>query len=1010
MKKTLNQFVINDLYHFYKRCEERWRYKKSLFPHQLFERERLEYQLSKLEDKLYSCIGTLNCTAYISKEPKPFEDRLKGKERQLVIGDKWAELVFDCAWMQIQGEIPQYDDKQELVFLVNVGGEGLVCDKNGVEKQGITCYASDYDYTLGLPIKQVVVAEGLYQGSKVDFWIDAAANDLFGKTKGQSKLQRLEIAVINKETRALYYDLQVLLSAYDYSNEADRNKQLLRDVKRALKNPSHVTEESAKNHRAVLARYLTEMNHEVTFEYSAIGHAHLDLAWLWPIRESKRKGARTFASQILNISRYPNYVFGASQAQLFSWLKDDYPMLYEKLKELAKGKNFEVQGATWVEMDSNLIGGESLIRQFFYGKQFFRDEFNQEMKILWLPDSFGYSPCLPQVMKLAGVPYFLTQKMSWNTVNKFPYHTFWWEGLDGSTALAHMLPESTYNSPVTAQKMTFGVRNYQEKAISHQAMMLFGIGDGGGGPGFEHIERAERLKDIKGLPKVKMEKSVELLEKLDDGETKYPLHRGELYLERHQGTYTTQSKNKWYNRKMEFALRNVELLTAIALALEIPIPMSKDRIEEIWKEVLLYQFHDILPGSSIDRVYSESVEKYGVLLNEVECAIGQLAETIFGSSCYMNLNAFDIEQLIEKDGDWFWLKVPQVGAASIDSNKRITEFYAQASNDAIENDRIRIVFREGVIISLYDKTLCREFAVKADPMAVFSQYKDVGDAWDIRPVRYQNSQKKAVLKCFSIQTSGAMAFADVEFVLGKSTIKQRVSIVDGSNLVTIDIDVDCSQSSSMMRVAFPTTIYSDQCSFNVQFGHITRSTKESTSFEKAQYEVSGQKFVDLSSEAWGISLINDGKYGYRAKNNVIDVNLIRSPKKGPGSHIDQGHHHIKLALYTHAGSLSSDTYEQAYRLNNPLIHVKGENPSPNYNAFIENSNSAIILEGVKVAEDGQGMILHLYNCENKENSTEITLVGRTPKTLVDVMENTICDMDSGLLFNPFELKCVKFLF
>lgn len=739
----------------------------------------------------------------------------------------------------------------------------------------------------------------------------------------------------------------------------------------------------------------------------AVGHAHLDLAWKWPIRESKRKGARTFSTQLHNIEKYPDYIFGASQAQLYDWIKEDYPQIYERVLEASKTPNWDVQGATWVEMDSNLISGESMIRQFYYGKKFFREEFGQDMKILWLPDSFGYSACLPQVMKLAGVPYFLTQKISWNTVNKFPYHTFKWQSPDGSEVFAHMLPDDTYNGPVKGSRLKFGEKNYQERAISSNAMMLYGIGDGGAGPGYEHIERMHRFKDLSHMPKVTPKKALDSFKILDDGKTNYPTHIGELYLERHQGTYTTQSKNKKYNRKCEFALKNYEYLMLLAKDCDIDIPISAEKLEKIWKEVLLYQFHDILPGSSINRVYDESVARYEKILAHLNEGIESLSNKLFGKGL-LNLNSFSQSGIFKVDSEWYYSDVPAMGFASVSQMKKVKKFTVRATQNIIENEKLRVQFKDGCIVSLFDKVLNQEFVQNGKRMGVFSGYTDVGDCWDIHPVNYQKSRRNAKCTSFETNLDGARATAMSEFKLGASTIRCLYILTQNSELLEMELTIDCHQKRQMMRVEFPVTVVSDECSFNVPFGHIKRATTENNSVEKAQYEVSGQKFVDLSNDKYGISIINDCKYGYRCKGSVIDIDLIRSPFGGPGTNVDQGVHTLKLAIYTHSGELASDTYKYAYQINNVPVAVNGIGGLENFAPF-KCDNDNIILESVKTSDDDNGAVLRLYNCSESVQKCAVSFDGYEVSGITDIMEDEVNAVDELLHFRPFELKLIKII-
>jgi alpha-mannosidase len=369
------------------------------------------------------------------------------------------------------------------------------------------------------------------------------------------------------------------------------------------------SEAEAGNARSVLAKELNKQGGASSLKISAIGHAHIDLAWLWPLRETRRKAARTFSTALMLLEKYPNYIFGASQPQLYAWVQQDYPALYEKVKKKIAEGRWEVQGAMWVEADTNIAGGEALVRQILYGKKYFQKEFNQDMRILWLPDVFGYSGALPQILRKSGIEYFMTTKLSWNIYNKFPHHTFLWSGIDGSEVLAHMPPEGTYNSAASPTSIHKAEAEYMDKGIADECLMLFGIGDGGGGPGEEHLERLERERNLEGLLPIKQEPSIQFFDRLALQRENYKKWHGELYLERHQGTYTTQAKSKRYNRKIEILLRELEFISVLA-QLERNESYPDETIERLWKELLLYQFHDILPGSSIHRVYEESLHHY----------------------------------------------------------------------------------------------------------------------------------------------------------------------------------------------------------------------------------------------------------------------------------------------------------------------------------------------------------------------------------------------------------------
>lgn len=978
------------------------------------EREKAERFSDMLFDNSYNTVGKLNCRAYVSEEPLPFEEKFSGKAITLCEGDKWAEDVFDCAWFHITGTLPDDINKDDAVLILNVGGEGLLYDLQGNMVQSITCYSAEFGGgELGTPIKRIIpLYDNLINGREIDFWIDCGANDLFGCMENQSRVKELQMALINREVRALAFDVQVLLSVYDFGSDREFADEVFAAIKKIMYCGT-IDESTAVEYRAMLAPLLSRKNDaENVFTYSAIGHAHLDLAWEWPIRESKRKGARTFITQMRNMERYDDYIFGASQAQLYLWIKEQYPDLYEKIKKLADTPKWDVQGATWVEPDSNLIGAESMIRQFYYGKKFFKEEFGKDMEIFWVPDSFGYSGCLPQVMKLAGVKYFLTQKMSWSIYNKFPYHTFNWKGIDGTSVLAHMLPEDTYNSPMRGDFLVNGEKKYTQRDISDISMSLFGIGDGGAGPGYEHIERACRFKDLKGMPRVRFEKSMDFFSRLDNG-TAYPTYNGELYLERHQGTYTTRAKNKWYNRKCEIVIKNYEMLVPVAEAQGITLPIERDEIDKIWQELLLYQFHDILPGSSINRVYVECEARYEIIYNKLANSVDYLINMLVKKKAVVNFNPYSYEKAVKINDKWYRVNVPALGYKLLEKGKEISAFNAVCGYDFIENDRVRVAFKDGCVSSLFNKILGKEFIKANTKAAVVSQYADNGDCWDIENCRadYISTKQDAVCTAFSTYTDGAKAGALAEYKIGDCTVKQEFYIIDGDVNVYVDLTLDVNQKSSMLRIAFPVSIKSDECKFNLQFGHISRPTTENNSIEMAQFEVSGQKFVDMSENDFGISLINDCKYGYRCKNDIIDMNLVRSPKGGPGKNVDQGIHRIKYALFTHAGQLSTETYKQAYLLNNPLIITDGEPAEQGSSTgFYDTDNDSIVLETIKTADDGSGIIARFYNSSETEQTAKVSIKGYKISEIVDITENCIERIcDDTITLHSFGLINIKFI-
>ncbi|MBO7385353.1 MAG: alpha-mannosidase, partial [Clostridia bacterium] len=498
------------------------------------------------------------------------------------------------------GKVPVSAAGRDVVLLIDVNGEGCIVDKNGVPVLGITNKASDFDRNHGEPGKRVcplfLPAKG---GEEIDVWMDAGLNDLFGNLHDNGVIKEADIAVRNNAILSLYYDVEVLEEMSRVLPQDRARTCLIREkLYEVATRVTEWTEEAALWAKEVLRPCLEAKGGDSALTLSAIGHSHLDLAWLWPLRETKRKGMRTFATVMHYFDLYPEYQFVQSQAQLYDWIKELQPALYAKVKRKAAEGRWEPNGAMWVEPDCNMPCGESFVRQFLYGQKFFKQEFGRYCDVCFLPDTFGYSAALPQIIKGAGVKYFTTQKMSWNSVNRFPYQSFTWQGMDGSDVLAHMLPEQNYLSSAMPRAIKMNEENYYEKGKSSHALMLFGIGDGGGGPSEEHLERIKRQKNLPGQIPIVQETTSQFFKKLETEQDRLPRWVGEMYLEYHQGTLTTQARSKKWNRKTELGLRDAELISAAAETLGGP-GYPAEELEKVWKEALLYQFHDILPGSSI---------------------------------------------------------------------------------------------------------------------------------------------------------------------------------------------------------------------------------------------------------------------------------------------------------------------------------------------------------------------------------------------------------------------------
>lgn len=958
-------------------------------------------RLLAISDKIYKVVGKMSCEAALSKEPIAKDDLSKAYFAPLSKGEIWGEK-FDCGWFRFKGQIPENCKGKHVVALINITGEGVVY-RDGKITQGITRVIDTVDFVQAIKGKQVVElfasAEG---GENIELLVDGGYNH-----GGKAKLVRKDIAVCDDEALAYYYDyLTLTMLLLTYGQNTHLTKERCAEIKKALNVSYKLSKKSFKDAHDVLKATLSVPMEDKCTEYTAIGHAHIDLAWLWPIRETKRKGVRTFANALRNIERYPGYKFGASQAQLFQWVKEEDPELYSRFKEQIKKGNVEVQGGMWTENDCNIPCGESIIRQFLYGEKFFTDEFGKHCKVVWLPDVFGYPASLPQIIKKCGRDYFMTIKLTWNMQNKFPYKTFMWKGIDGTGVLSHMAPQGTYNSSASPLALINSDKgNPQEKEID-KALLIFGIGDGGGGPGEAHIEFTEREKNCKGLDKVVRRPAVDFFEDLEKGYSEViPEYDGELYLEKHQGTYTSQARNKKYNRLMERELHNVEWLLAVAKTKGIKYD-CKD-LENIWKEVLLYQFHDIIPGSSIKRVYDESLARYEVLHKQIVSMRDELVGLISENKVLGAVNpiGFDRKEFVKQGDDWYEADVKAYSAASL---KKVGESKTlTAGDDFIENDLVRVVFaNDGSISSLTDKKnnkeLCDGYLNK---LVVYSDPRMHYNAWDIN-IDYPKMKKSYFApESSKSYVDGKQVVRETVYKYHDSRLTQKVILTEGSMLVDFDTKADWDEAFKMLRADFKPSVYGDVVNCDIQFGNVDRSTLDDTSVHKAQFEICAHKFVNVDDGKYGVGVMTDCKYGYRVKQGIISLNLLRSPKY-PDPTCDICEHRFRYAFYPHVGKWQdSDIVEKAYCYNNPLLICETGDIQSLFDV-----KGDVIVETVKPAEDKKGIVARIYERKGADCSAALNPKFEYKKAyLTDMLEGNRQAVDKlNLKFGKYEIKTLYF--
>jgi alpha-mannosidase len=1000
---------------------------------------QLDTVLSLIGDAVYTTVDTLKVTAFRTTEPVSYQQRTTGEKLELFIGQSWGKL-FDCAWFHFTGVIPAEAVGKPVALLLDVNGEMCVFDDNGVPRRGLTNVASEYDYSLGKPGKHVLkLTSNALENEPVNIWADAGCNDLFGRVQENGVIKEAFIAICREDLRALYYDFEVLLDFLKcLPSDSLRGAQILRTLNDASwMLASDLSEKSVASAQHLLQGMLAKQGGDPSLNISAIGHAHMDLGWLWPVRETHRKGIRTFATALANMDLYPNYIFGASQPQLFQWLKEDAPALYEKVKQRVREGRLEPQGAMWVEADTNVPGGEALVRQILYGKRFFKQEFGADIHYLWLPDVFGYSGALPQILQKGGVDTFMTQKLSWNLINHFPHHSFHWQGIDGTSILAYMLPEETYNSPALPRAVAKIEKNYHEKDVSDQSLLLFGIGDGGGGPGEEHLERMERIHNLAGLSPVTQRKAAEFFDVWKKDASRFPAWVGELYLERHTGTLTTQARNKWYNRRMEQALRELEWI-ALLTGSEYP----SARLEAIWKEALLYQFHDILPGSSIKRVYDESLARYKILLAEVETLIQQAQDALIAQLDLLalakpvvafNSLSWPRTQWIQAGNAWVRVTVPSLGYTSVDAMvQALLPDELTASPEHLENEILSVDFSsDGSLSRVFDKSAHRDVLPAGQHGNRLEVYRDDGDAWDI-PLDYGNQVPHPFpLVSSSARVDGPRAIVTQVYRLGHSQLSQEIILTSGSARLDFVSRLTWRETASMLRTSFPVAVHAEEATFEIQYGHIRRPTHRNTTWDLAKDEVAAHKWIDLSQRDYGAALINDSKYGHKVKNGVLELNLLRSvPHPGPVQaqesavqpgqpdpvYTDQADHVFSYAFFPHPGDcISGNVVRTAYEFNYPLRVRSAQSHQGTRLAedfLLEVDHPNIVVEAVKKAEDSASTVVRLYEAAHASAHAVVRFANKM-KTVAetDLMEEEFRLLASDtatveLDFKPFEIKTI----
>lgn len=942
-------------------------------------------------------------------------DRIQGRDKHF--------------WFYTEIDAPNVADDEELVLQIRTGEEGK------------------WEWDAGNPQGLLYINEEIVQG------IDVNHRKAYLKPGKKSRIllyfycgmggvidpieMHLEVKLRNKQMVKLYYDMKVPYDTALCFEEDDYNHvktiNYLERTCNLIDFRDTNSDEFKKSIKVaddfIINEYYGKECGKTDAVVSYIGHTHIDVAWLWTLAQTREKVQRSFSTVLMLMDRYPEYVFMSSQPQLYEYLKEEEPELYEKVKARVKEGRWEVEGAMWLEADCNLSSGESLVRQIVYGKRFMKEEFDVDSKILWLPDVFGYSAALPQILQKSGVNKFVTSKISWNETNMVPYNTFMWEGIDGTEIFTYFLTAQTHEeykknwhyATYTAKirpEMHLGTwENFKQKEYNNEVIATYGYGDGGGGSTEEMIETERRLEyGLPGMPKAQMSKASDFLDRVEKNFTnaceengRIPKWVGELYLEMHRGTYTSIAKIKKNNRECEFLCQGTETVSVIDKILKNgAYPHSE--LHSAWKKLLLNQFHDIIPGSSIFEVYEDSDKDYAFVRDSIgtikKNKMQSIADNLSKKGIMVyNPNGFIASGYVKTDDGYKYVEnISPIGWTVLDEFVKTDD--VTVGDKTIESKYYSIVFDENMNIkSLYDKENDREVVAENGRLNQLFAFEDEPRMYDNWEITSYYKQKKYDINDVSNVTKivgdGFGGF-EIERKYFNSTIKQRVIVYGNSRRIDVENTIDWHEHHTLLKAMFPVDIHTNKANYDIQFGYAERPNNENTSWEAAKFEVCAHKWADLSETDYGVSILNNCKYGYSALGNEMTLTLIKCGTY-PNPEADQGLHEFTYSIYPHKDDFKKGgTVNESYLLNRPfeLAMSEGSGELPSCYSLIECDAENVVVETVKEAENGNGIVVRMYENWNKKTNATLKLGFDAKKiSISDMLENPIEEIGRGNTVN-----------
>jgi alpha-mannosidase len=990
----------------------------------------------RLRPAVYADPRPLEIAAHpVDGEPIPAAEGLGAEYAPMKVGDRWGR-AWGTTWLRLTGEVPASFAGRRVEIIADLGFD---VNMPGFQAEGLV-YTPDGEAVRSLnPRAQwIPVSPKANGGEQIEYYVEAASNpvlldyhpflpteegDVLTSSDAELyRIRRVDVCVFEQEVFELVHDIEVLHQlAAELPEDSGRRAKILRALDNALDRVDlQDIPATAGAAREALREVLASPAEASAHRISAVGHAHIDSAWLWPLRETVRKVSRTSSSMVTLLDEDDDFVYAMSSAQQFAWMKQDRPEVFARVKKAVEDGRFVPIGGMWVEPDAVLPSGESFIRQISQGQRFFREEFGIECRGAWLPDSFGYSGALPQILTGAGFEWFLTQKISWNQVNRFPHHTFLWEGNDGSRIFTHFPPMDTYNAQLSGEEVARAARQFKEKSVARHSLAPTGWGDGGGGTTREMLARAKRMADLEGSPQVVFESPNEFFDKAMAELPEPGVWRGELYLELHRGTFTTQHRTKQGNRTSERLLAEAELWAAAA-AVRAGRVYPYDELDELWREVLLLQFHDILPGTSIAWVHREAEERYSRVAAALRQMIAESLAALGVTAGADGLDAGPVGADLALNAAPVARRGVPAGAVAVAEPAAPSSARAEGDVFVLESASVRVEIDDrGLVRSLVDRATGREAIAEGragNALQMHQDFPNMWDAWDVD--QHYFAMREDLDGPAEVSVHGDSIV--VRRAFGGSAIEQRLALADDGRLLVIDCDVDWQEKEKFLKLAFPVAVFTDEVVAETQFGHQRRANHENTSWEAARFETHAQRWFLVQEPGFGVAFLNESSHGFdvgresdgREVVQNARFSLLRAPQF-PDPRADRGRHRMRFGVLVGASAASAT--EAGWAMQSPLRKASGAD----VRALAASQDPAVIVSAVKLADDRSGdLVVRMYESAGSRVSTSIELAGvpvgaviasdliERPGEEIEAVRTPDGTVEVPVTLRPFEVRTLR---